>query len=142
MKTSQNTYNANLLTGFHMSEKLVKHVYCETEYTDATLFSIVKKITQVKAYATLINLFSVLIQCKEIQVQVLSPCKALAFFMFLMFPLFFCCMVFNVTLFVNMQFYVSCKEHLTNAFTKASKNVGLLGKFQKILPRISLVAIY
>lgn len=66
MKTSQSTYNANLLTGFHMSEKLVKHVYCDPEYADSTPFSIDKKITQVKAYATLANLFSVLIQCKEI----------------------------------------------------------------------------
>ena len=49
-----------------MSEKLVKHVYCDPEYADSTPFSIDKKITQVKAYATLANLFSVLIQCKEI----------------------------------------------------------------------------
>ena len=50
-----------LLTGFYLSENLDKHVCCEPEYADSTLFNIDEKIIQVKAYATITNMFSVLI---------------------------------------------------------------------------------
>lgn len=50
--------------------------------------------------------------------------------------------IFQNTLVFFLDTQLDFKEHPKNTFNRANKNFGLLRKFQKLLSRISLLAVY